>query len=433
MKKMFGVIIVLLALYIALQVIYSFSVGRQLSSYVINVNGTDYDVNETYTSRYKTPNRSSYDKNNYYYEISSNGHLLFSFKIMGGYTGIKNFLSNLMIYKNNDLVCAYPIFKDKVDDMDVICNKADKLYLYAAIKGQDAGLDAFVTSVKQVGYKHPSWDPTNVETRKCGPFEVYPKNVATNQMYTIWTYKGFYRMTSRGENYYPLSTSDTYDPTLTTMVNQYYVVPDYADSHKFTRVFLTNLISGAMETFNLGVTIPYDAFIQGVADNKIYLIDRSNKIQYAINIYDKTTTISGDLNNSTKYYNNGKWEEKPIYEVLDNNLLFSNTTNVPDSLKAYNPIAINDVGGDTDGYYYLYIQEGGNVAVYRADKQNTAILTLLFRVPSVNSIKYSSHDLYFISGDTLYTYRDTLGLRPLAKYSEFVFNKGNLYNAYVNE
>lgn len=433
MKKMFGVVIVLLILYIALQVVYSFSVGRQISSYKIDVNGIAYQVNETYTSRYKTASRDTSDRNSYYYEISTNDHLLFPFKLIGNYTGIKNFLKNLMVYKNNDLTCAYPIFKDKVDDMDVICNRGDKYYLYASLKGQDAGLDAFVVSLKQLGYKHPSWDPTNMETRKCGTFDVYPKNVATNQMYTIWHYKGFYRMTSRGESYYSLNTSDQYDPSLTTMVNQYYAIPDYASSHKFTRVFITNLISGAMETVELGADITYDSFIQGVADNKIYLIDRSNKIQYAIDIYNKAAKVSGDINNSTKYYNNGKWEEKSIYEVLDNNLKFTYSTNVPDSLRSLNPIAINDVGGDTDGYYYLYIQESGSVGVYRIDKQNVSVMTLLFRVPSANNIKFSTNDLYFVSNDTLYTYRSTLGLRPLAKYSEFVFNKNNLYNAYVSE
>jgi len=433
MKKMFGVVIALLILYIALQVVYSFSIGKQISAYKISVNGTDFQVKETYTSRYKSANRSTADKNSYYYEISNADRLLFSFKLVGNYTGIKDFLKNLMIYSNNDLICTYPIFKDKVEDMDVICNKGDKFYLYAALKGQDAGLDAFVASLKQLGYKHPSWDPTNLETRKCGSFEVYPKNVADNQMYTIWHYKGFYRMTSRGESYYALNTSDRYDPSLTTMVNQYYVIPDYVDNHKFTRVFITNLISGAMETVNLGVAIPYDSFIQGVADDKIYLIDRSNKIQYAIDIYNKETKISGDLNNSTKYYNNGKWEEKSIYEVLDNNLVFTNNATIPDSLKSYNPIAVNDVGGDTDGYYYLYLQEGGSVGVYRVDKQNVSVLTLLFRVPSINNIKYGNDDLYFISNDTLYTYRDSLGLRPLAKYSEFIFNKSNLYNTYVTE
>jgi hypothetical protein len=143
--------------------------------------------------------------------------------------------------------------------------------------------------------------------------------------------------------------------------------------------------------------------------------------------------LTGDISDSTKYYNNGKWESKSIYEVIDNNLLFKNEPDIPNSLKTYNPLHVDSVGGETDGYYYLYIKENSTVGVYRVDKQNLDVLTLLFKVPSVNNIKYVSEDVYFASNDTLYMYRDNLGLSPLVKYSEFVFNKSNLYNVYIDE
>lgn len=433
MKKMFGVVVVLLIMYIAFQVVYSYTVGRRINSYKISTDGIDYEVKETYIARHKTSGHSATDKNNYYYEIKSNDKIIFSFKLVGNYTGVEKFIKELKIYKNNDLICAYPVFKDKTESLDVLCNNGDKYYLYGTAKGQDAGLDAFVTNLKVLGYVHPSWDAANLEIKKVGAFELYSKNISEDQNLTIWQYKGFYRMTSRGENYFSLNTSDQYEATLTTMVNQYYVIPDYKETYKFTRMFVTNLISGSMDTLDLGVTIPYDSFIQGVADNKIYIVDRGNKIQYTIDIYSKETKVVGDIYNSTKYYNNGKWETKSIYDVIDNALVFKTEPVIPDNLKALNPVFVGEVGGETDGYFYLYIQENGGVSVYRVDKQNTTILTLIFKVPSINSIKYVASDIYFISNDTLYTYRNNLGLRSLVKYSEFVFNKSNLYNVYINE
>jgi hypothetical protein len=188
-----------------------------------------------------------------------------------------------------------------------------------------------------------------------------------------------------------------------------------------------------METMNLGVSITDDSFIQGVVDNKLYMIDRPNKVQYTIDIYNKDIKISGDINNATKYYTDGRWQSKSIVEVIDNNLLFNFKSIIPDRLKAYNPLYVDEVGGDTDGYYYLYLQENNGVNVYRVDKQNLNVMTLIFTVPSINDIKYSDNGIYFVSKDTLYTYHDNIGIRPIIKYSEFTSNKTNLYNVYVNE
>lgn len=433
MRRMFGIVVVLLILYIAFQVIYSYTVGKRNSFYKISVDGVEYQIKEVFTTRHTSANHNMQDKTNYYYEITNSNKLLFSFKIIGNYSGLERFLDTIKVYNGDTFTCAYPIFKDKTEDIDVMCNSNGKYYLYGAVKGQNVGLDGFVNSLKTLGYKHPSWESTNLETKKIGAFTIYPKNITDDQNLTIWQYNGFYRLTNRGEKFFALNTSDQYDPLLAVMVNQYYVVPEYKDKYKFSRLYVTNLVSGAMTIFDMGVAIPFDSFIQGVVDNKIYLIDRGNKIQYAIDIYNKEAKVTGDINNSTKYYNNGKWEQKSIYEAIDNNLHFSEFKTIPLSFTALNPISIDEVGGETDGYYYLYIKENNNVGVYRVDKQNTSFMTLLFRVSAANSNKYTENDIFFIQNDTLYTYRSNLGLRPLVKYSEFVFNKNNLYNVYINE
>ena len=433
MKKMFGVVVVLLIIYIAFQVIYGYTVGRRTSSYKIVANDISYEVQEVFSTRNKTVNRDVVDKNNYYYKIQKDGSLVFSFKIIGNYNGVEKFLNKLEIYKEGNLICMYPIFKSKVEDIDVTCNNNGKQVLYATLKGSNSGLDAFVSNLKTLGYNHPSWEEINLESKAVASFIVYPNNIMDNQNITLWQYRGFYRINNVSQKLLSTNNNDQYEPTLTTMVNQYYVVPDYKSKNKFTRLFITNLISGSMATMDLGMEMPYDSFIQGVVGNKIYLIDRGNKIQYAIDIYEKTVKVAGDLTNSTKYYNNGKWDKKSIYEVIDNNLVFVYDGTLPDSLKSYNPIITGETGGETDGYYYLCIKEGNGVGVYRVDKQNLDVLTLLFRVPTINRIKFAADDIYFISNDTLYSYRESLGLRPLIKYNEFIFNNSDLYNVYVVE
>lgn len=412
--------------------VYSYTVGRQTNLYDIVVNEDEYRVKEVFSARHKSKGQPELDKNNYYYEISNDKELLFSFKIIGNYAGVTKFLEDIKIYKEKDLICMYPIFKDKTDPMDVICNSGGRLYLYAALEKQSPALKEYIVSLKQLGYQHPSWGEPNLETKKVGAFNLYSNNITDDQNLVIWQYKGFYRITERGEKFFTLLAKDKYEPVLTTLVNQYYVIPDYDDNYKFTRVFITNLISGSMDTFNLETSIAYDSFIQGVVDNKIYLIDRNNKCQYMLDIYKKDIEKIGDENNDTKYYNLGKWGKKSIYEVIDNNLVFENKPDIPDNLTLLNPMFIESVGGETDGFYYLFIKESNNINVYQVDKQNTNVMTLLFQVNDINVIKYTAGDIYFINNDTLFVYRSSLGLKPLIKYSEFLFNKSNLYNIYVN-
>ncbi len=82
MKKMFGIIIVLLIFYVAFQVAYSYLVRSQTSTYKLTVDGSEYQINEKYTTSHKNKELNIREKSNYYYEITQNDKLLFSFKIV---------------------------------------------------------------------------------------------------------------------------------------------------------------------------------------------------------------------------------------------------------------------------------------------------------------------------------------------------------------
>jgi hypothetical protein len=433
MKKMFGVVVVLLIFYIAFQSIYSYMSGGQTYSYNLVANDNEYNVVEKFTNEHKNKETNLIEESNYYYEISLDDKLLFSFKITGKYTGVKGFIKELKVFNDNNYTCAYPIFKGKTENIDVICNSNDKYYLYGTLKSKVPALDAFVESLKTMGYSHSSWNAVNTETKLVNNFYVYKNNISEDQNITIWSYNSFYRLTNRGENLYSLNILGQTNPILNAMVNQYLLMPDYKKSNFFKRLYITNLITSSMDPFDIDYDISYNSFIQGVVDNKLYLIDKNNKTQYAIDIYKKEVKITGDSTNSTKYYNNGKWEPKSIDEVINSNLVFTYPNTIPESLKILNPLSIGEYGGESDGYYYLYLSENNVINVYRIDKQNTNIMTLIFSVPSIKDIKYSEKDIYFISNDTLYVYHDNLGLNPLVKYNDLATNGYSLYNVYVND
>ncbi|MFA5409550.1 MAG: hypothetical protein WC343_12325, partial [Bacilli bacterium] len=242
MKKMLSVVIILLIWYIVIQIVYSYMVGSQVNSYKLMVDNKVYEIKETFNYKHKSSGNT--DKPNYYYEIKRDDKLLFSFKIIGNYTGIEKFMNNMFIYETDTKICVYPIFKGQTDDIDVICNSNGNHYLYGAIKGQDPLLDAFVTSLKVAGYNHPSWNSTNLVSENVGAFDIYTNNISDNQNIVIWQTAGFYRVTPRGGKLFSLKVRSEYNETLTASIDQYYIVPDYKESTGFSRLYITNLISG---------------------------------------------------------------------------------------------------------------------------------------------------------------------------------------------
>lgn len=431
MKKMFSIVVILLLLYIISQTIYSYTRGSRVTKYNLVIDEVEYQIKENFTSGFKNRETNRFEKSNYYFEINTNDGAVISFKMVGDFTGKRELIKNLKIYDDNNMMCIYPIFKDEIHAVDVICKDNEKQYLFGSLKGQNNNIDDFVASLKKEGHDHPSWNDANNEEKKVENFIMYPANFIEDQIITLWLYKGFSKITKESDRMF-LFSQEQYKPLLTSMVNQYYVIPDYGKDHKFERFFVTNLLTGKMDTLKMDKPISYDSFIQGVVDNKIYLIDKNEKTQYSIDIYSKRVEITGDENNNTKYYDHGKWESKTIFETIDNTLLFNVQGNIPEKLKSYNPLYVDDVGGTTDGYYYLYIKENNIINVYRVDKQNLDILTLLFSVSSIKDIQYESSDIYFVKDDTLFMYRDELGVRPLIKYNEFRFNQDKLYNVYIN-
>jgi hypothetical protein len=435
MRKMIDIAIILLFLYLVLQVVYGYLVGGHKIAYVVDVEGERYVINETFTSRYRTLNNEKYDNRNYYYEITKfdGQEILYNFKLVGNYRGEKKFIHEMRFYVDDKIRCIYPVFKNHNNLLDVLCHDGEKQFNYLNEKGRNGALDNFVSGLKELGYEHPSWGDLNLETTPVENFEMYKHHIISKQHIVVWNYKGFYEISVDGLKSYSFLANDVYNNNLAVLINQHYVVPDYKEGNNFSKFITTNILTSAASHFELDFTISGDSFIQGVVDGNVYIIDKASKKQYEVNPHNKKINLLGDVNRKAMYFYNGKWEERSIHEIIDNNLVFKYDIYVPEELEKYGRNNITNVMGDTDGYYYIHIQEGNSIAVYRAHKQNPSILTLLFRSPTINNMKYIGDSMYFINQDTLYMYNDFYGLRPLIKYNEFKFNKNNMYEIFTNK
>lgn len=433
MKKMFGIIIILFILFLVGQSLYSFLMGGFTLNYSIVANNKYYTIKETFNRGHQSVKNSDADYSNYYYEINKKGEKdsIFSFKLVGHYRGVKRMIKELRVFEDDNFICVFPIFKDQSNQLDMLCQYQEQQINYANLSHSYPQLDQYVEQLKKEGYNHPAWEETTAVTKTYEKLEIYQDNLLDDQNLIIWHYKGFYNISKDYNHKKDLLKHDVYNNNLGVLYQQYYIVPEYLKNGYFKKIILNNILTHTSLPIETNISIATDSFYQGIVDDKLYLIDKYNYKQYEIDLDRRKIIAIANKDVQGRYYYNGIWEERSIYEMVEKELTFSSEEKIPAIFEQYQAFQIDSVPGATSGYYYLYVQENEEVSVYRCDKQNLNVLTLLFKTPSINSIKYVKDSIYFLSNDMLYMYQDHVGLQPLVKYQEFNFNQNNIYDVYL--
>ncbi|MEG2311704.1 MAG: hypothetical protein RSB72_03305 [Bacilli bacterium] len=206
--------------------------------------------------------------------------------------------------------------------------------------------------------------------------------------------------------------------------DNYYLVADYNNQYEFNKFNVVNLQKLDTTTIISNNEISLDSYIQGVVDNKIYLFDKDKKKQYEINIKTSLVTEIGSDNN-LKYYD-GSWNKMTLEQAM-NELKFINVKKDYEN----NKYARIDKIGEQTGYYYLYEKVNDGYKVYKMNIQDKKDITYLFTTKNIDNIYYIENYVYFISGDTIYVYNDTFGVKPLVQYKELEFNKNINFNVFI--
>ncbi|MGI6324682.1 MAG: hypothetical protein ACOXZS_01905 [Bacilli bacterium] len=431
MKKLMNALIGLAFLTIIIRIGFNFIVGGHNITYAINDGDQVFRVHETFTTGYKSTYRYIEDKPNYFFEITTNQPEgpIFIFKLLGNFNYYQRLITDIKYFENNNLKCIYPVLKTKDYNYDVLCSRNDELVHYSTIKGVYPKLDEFVNKLhSDYKYSHPGWDTTTDKAKDIDNITVYQNNIAKNHIVVLWNYTGTKTISYDKIFTASLLLRDNYENKLGVLVGKYYVIPNYDKTYSFNRLITLDVTVNAKKEITLLKEISTDSYFQGVVNNKAYLFDKSNKIQYEIDPVDKTCIQIGDADKGIKYYN-GKWTTISVYEAMDNKL-FTLEYDIPEVYKQYKYMRLDNVLGDKDGYYYLYIKSNNKIKVYKADKQKLEQLIYLFEVKDISNIRYVDDYLYFIVDDTIYVYHETLGLRPVVKSFELLFNKNNMYDVY---
>ena len=344
-------------------------------------------------------------KDNYYIEINIDNNI-YPFRIYKKLNN-KKIVKDIYYYNDSDVQCILPIINGQVY-MDFMCYRDSIMYDYSAISGTNHDLDSFVSSVKLYDTYKFKDDFQSIDNIKY--------NSKFDKTVSITTYDGLFI----DDKKISIFKDDVYTNKISTFVDNYYIVADYSNNYSFNSFYVVDLKTKKTKRINVKNDISYDSYIQGVVDNKVYLYDKDNELQYEINIKNSSVSIISDLN-YVKYYSNKKWTK--MSKIKANKEIYFNYNTLDNNFSDYDQVE------ETRDYYYLFKKDGISYKLYRVDKKNIQVYKYIIDVP-VTDIRFNDNYMYYVYKDTLYFYSDELGFKTVLEYSELEFNDSIKYYIY---
>ncbi len=216
--------------------------------------------------------------------------------------------------------------------------------------------------------------------------------------YYVWNYKGFYKINKKETKTIPLFEEDVYDISNVIKANDYIIIPDYHADFYLNKLYLLNTKDDKLTTWEFKDTLYHDGYNLGVHKNAVYYVDKKNNIEWEINPKKKKMTKIGTNKKDGKIWNNGKWENIQMNELVNETHQFS------------------------DERKYTYQISQGLYVTYQNSENKKLIST-----KEIKEIVYTIEDkVYYLAGDTLYAYSEQQGEVPVLSYFEWNFNYHNM-------
>ena len=415
MNKVVKVILFLFLITVVIQILFTiFGDGHDIL-YNIKDDEKIFSIKETYKHKLK------YEKNHYTIVIND----MFTYKIFHNLNKRSNIIKEIRYFENDNFKCIYPIFKDKKLKLDVQCNNGNYLVFYQSIKGKNAKIDKFVNDIKEYDEKQFI---DNKESKEENTFlSVYRNNIIDNLYFATSSYKGLYLINNNEKhkkiNQIELYNSDVYEPDIVGSVGKLIIAANYNSEDNYDALNLINITDGSKTQFKTNHKLSFNAFIMGIEEEDIYLLDKENKEQYKINPKKQTVDLVGNVNIGAVVYNNHKKETIEFNRVIEENKMFNGKTN-------YNNDNFDKVI-ETDDFYYLLKKENGTTKVYRKNKDNLNLIIYLFETSNMKNIVFDSGYVFFIDRSEVKYYSDETGLKTAFKHSEMEFNNSIKYFVYL--
>ena len=366
-------------------------------SYNLQVNGKNLKIFE------------NYNKNDYYIEISVDKKV-YPLRIYDSLNNKRKVIKDVYYYSDDNIQCILPVINERTYT-DFMCYKDSILYDYHNLTGINSNLDKYVSSIDI--YSIDSFKNSFDASKSHNNLKF---NNAIDKIVAITTYKG---LSINGEEI-NIFKDDVYNNKISTFIDNYYLIADYSNEYSFDYFYIVNLKNKEIKKLSFKDNISYDSYIQGIVDNKVYLYDKDNEIQYEIDINNNNINIvsSGDY---IKYYSHNEWSK--ISKIKANKEVYFNYNTLDNKFPEY------DVVKESNDYYYLFKKDGIYYKLYRVDKSNSNIYKYILDIPTT-SVEFNNNYMYYVYKNKLYYYCDNVGLKTILEYDELEFNDTIKYYIY---
>lgn len=358
----------------------------------------------TYNLKIKTPTAT------FYYQIDND------------FKNTKIIIKKMKYYKDNHYECLLPIFKGDKVLTDVICKTSDQYYNYTDIIGKNEKIDKFVNNIRE--YNSNNFKDKSDKKEIKNNIIIYNNIQSIKNKIILDNYKGIYILDNQEIEDIKLFSKDIYKKYIKVLNDKYYLIADYNNQYEFHKFYLINIVNGDKTIIESNQAISFDSYIQGNYEDSTYLFDKNNKVQYEINIKNKTIKKIGDLENGIKIYTLNKWNTTDVYKASQSEIKF-NYYKQESKDKYYE---IDKVGGEKTGYYYYYMKKENDYDIYRSNVMNKTQKLYLFTTNDISRITYKDDKIYYIYDNLLKVYSDSLGNKTILRNDELRFNKNlNFY------
>lgn len=403
MKKLLKIIFVLGILFLVFQFIVNLFIKQHRVKYSILNDDNDYSIVELY------------NKNGYYFKVVDKDKKTFNFYTDISFNKQEKIIKDIQYYKADDLVCILPIYKNKKIG-NLACNFNNEQVSYSYLEQiNNVSIKNIVKKIKNSGYQSYELEDSKITKAKDGIY-VYPKNIDDDYIFTTWFYKGIYIINNNGIEKKEFLDYDSYENDYSRLVGKYYVTfnTDNKSNYRYYEIITYNIQDSGMKKIELE-NVSLNTYINGVYDNKMYFTDLDSKIQYVLDPYRNSIE---KLDGYHYYFNN---ELKTISKVdfFSSNKVFSDIIINKNISNKYEDVEIKM----SDNNYYFKTKDG---VVYEIINDDFDHPIKLFQFNDLVEWNVKHGLISGISKNTLYTYTNRNGLRPVIVNNELIYNYKNI-------
>ena len=349
-----------------------------------------------------------HESDNYYFEIKTNNTFSFRINMNKG----RKVVNKIYYYNDKEYECILPVIDDKIT-IDMMCFYGGIMYNYSNLLSKNDKLDNYVNSITE--YNDKIFLDNTSNYKKVYDLAFYNLDIINHNVYSS-TYKGI----ASNVKSVKLFDNDIYNNEISLFLGKYYVSADYNSNYEFDELYVINLKNHKKSKIKSKNSISFDTYIQGVVDNKVYLYDKDNEIQYELNI-DKKSIKEISSNTEIKYYDNGTWRN--INKPSVNKEVYFNFNTLNNYFTGYDKVV------ETDNYYYLIKKYESKYNLYRVDVRNIDVVKYITTIYDTN-LYYNDDYIYYVIDNKLMYYSDITGVKTIMENNELRFNKNIKYYVY---